>query len=96
MPARLLAYGQNRGVTFSEHQRFLRTTSDFDDLREFFGLGVNYGPALVNWHRIELFLLDHEGRIAETFARLQWDPEEVLRHTRALVASSESADSLTG
>ncbi|MEA2685586.1 MAG: hypothetical protein QOE93_781 [Actinomycetota bacterium] len=85
LPARLRAYGENRGVTFGEDYRFFRATSGFDGLQEFFELGVNYGPALVNRHRIELFVLDGDGRIAATFARLQWDPAEVLAEARVLV-----------
>ena len=87
LPARLRSYGENRGVRFTECDRFLRATSSLDALQEFFELGVNYGPALVNRHRIELFVLDEHGRIAHTFARLQWVPEEVLAQARALLAS---------
>jgi hypothetical protein len=39
----------------------------------------------VNRHRIELFLLDHEGRIAGTLTRLQWDVQPVLDRARGLV-----------
>jgi hypothetical protein len=39
---------------------------------------VNFGQALVNRHRIELFVLDRDGHIVSTFARLQWDVEAVL------------------
>lgn len=85
LPSRLLAYGRSRGVVFSPDDRFLRTTTGFDVLGGYFELGVNYGPALVNRHRIELFVLDRDGRIAATFARLQWDVPEVLDCARALV-----------
>lgn len=83
LPARLTAYGQNRGVVFSDSDRFLRTKTGFDTLQEYFELGVNFGPALVNRHRIELFILDREGRIAVTFTRLQWDVQDVLHHACA-------------
>ncbi|MGH3989316.1 MAG: hypothetical protein ACRDTZ_18705, partial [Pseudonocardiaceae bacterium] len=56
----------------------------FEVLGDYFELGVNFGPALVNRHRIELFVLDRDGRVAATFARLQWDVPEVLDHARAL------------
>jgi protein SCO1 len=85
LPSRLSAYGQNRGVVFGDSDRFLRTKTGFDTLQEYFELGVNFGPALVNRHRIELFILDHEGRIAVTFTRLQWDVQDVLHHACTLL-----------
>lgn len=84
LPPRLIAYGRNRGVVFGADDRFLRTTAGFEVLGDYFELGVNFGPALVNRHRIELFVLDRDGRVAATFARLQWDVPEVLDHARAL------------
>ena len=84
------AYGQNRGVVFGDSDRFLRTKTGFDVLREYFELGVNFGPALVNRHRIELFVLDRDGRIAVAFTRLQWDVEDVLRHACALAGEPET------
>jgi protein SCO1/2 len=91
LPARLSAYGRNRGVVFGDSDRFLRTKTGFDTLQEYFKLGVNFGPALVNRHRIELFILDHEGRVAVTFTRLQWNVQDVLRHACTLATSMTSA-----
>jgi protein SCO1/2 len=91
VPARLSAYGRNRGVVFGDSDRFLRTKTGFDTLQEYFKLGVNFGPALVNRHRIELFILDREGKVAVTFTRLQWDIQDVLRHACTLVTPMASA-----
>jgi protein SCO1/2 len=85
LPSRLRAYGRNRGVEFSDDDRFLRIRVGFDALREFFELGVNYGPTLVNRHRIELFVLDRRGRIRASFTRLQWDTCDVLGSVQQLV-----------
>jgi protein SCO1 len=90
LPSRLSAYGRNRGVVFGAEDRFLRTTAGLAVLGDYFELGVNFGPALVNRHRTELFVLDRDGRVAATFARLQWDVPEVLEHARAL------ADAVSG
>lgn len=90
LPSRLGAYGQNRGVVFGDSDRFLRTTTGFGVLQEYFGLEVGFGPALVNRHRIELFLLDREGRIAVAFTRLQWDVEDVLRHACTLASGPDA------
>jgi protein SCO1 len=84
LPARLKAYGNNRGVVFGEEHRFLRTPHGLKELQNYFGLGVNFNGSIVNQHRIELFILDDQGRIAETFARLQWDINEVLNCAKAL------------
>ena len=43
-----------------------------------FGLGVNYVGSLVNRHRIELYILDAQARIAASFERLRWDEREVV------------------
>jgi hypothetical protein len=72
-------------VVFGDSDRFLRTKTGFDTLQEYFKLGVNFGPALVNRHRIELFILDREGKVAVTFTRLQWDIQDVLRQACTLV-----------
>ena len=85
LPARLKAYGLNRGVSFSEDHRFLRALDERKKLQDYFGLGVNFNGSIVNQHRIELFILDHQGRIAKMFARLQWDLREVLDSAKILL-----------
>ena len=85
LPARLKAYGVNRGVAFSEEDRFFRSPDGLKELQDYFGLGVNFNGSIVNQHRIELFIVDNQGRIAETFARLQWDVREVLDSAKVLL-----------
>jgi protein SCO1 len=84
LPARLRAFGENRGVTFGKRDRFFRTRARFEDLAAYFGLEVNFGQALVNRHRIELFVLDQEADVAAEFTRLQWRVPEVLAAIRIL------------
>lgn len=86
-PPRLRAYGENRSVIFNADNRFLRAPTGFGALYNYFELGVSFGPAVVNRHRIELFILDRTGRIAARFARLQWDEDVVLQHATALLNS---------
>lgn len=88
LPRRLRAYGQNRGVLFSDKNRFLRTRSGFEKLQDYFSLGVNFIGSIVNRHRIELFILDDKGRVAASFTRLQWDIQEVLDQAKLLLRSS--------
>jgi cytochrome oxidase Cu insertion factor (SCO1/SenC/PrrC family) len=75
---RLRAYGENRGAVFGPGDRFLRAPGGLRPLDDYFQLGVNFGQALVNRHRIELFVLDSAAQVVATFARLQWDVDEVL------------------
>lgn len=82
---RLKAYGENRGVTFDERHRFLRTTGGFGAIGEYFQPNVNFGPALVNRHAIELFILDEGGRIAATLSRLRWDVGQALDRVQLLL-----------
>lgn len=82
---RLKAYGQNRGILFSERNKILRTTRGFESLRDYFQLGVNFVNSIVNKHRIELYILDNNGRIAFTFARFQWDVREVIDHAKLML-----------
>jgi cytochrome oxidase Cu insertion factor (SCO1/SenC/PrrC family) len=78
LPPRLLSYGANRGVEFDDHNRLFRTTKGFDTLASYFELGVNFGSATVNRHRVEAFVLDDAARVAASFTRLQWDVTDVL------------------
>lgn len=75
---RLRGYGQDRGLRLDSDHRMLRTVDGIDALRRHFRLGVNFIGSLVNRHRIELFILDSEGRIAATFERIRWDEAEVV------------------
>jgi protein SCO1 len=85
LPARLRAYGENRGVIFSPSARLFRTRGALAPVQDYFELGVSFGETLVNRHRIELFLLDQQGRVAGAFTRLQWDSEKVLAQAASLV-----------
>jgi len=89
LPPRLKAYGENRGVTFSDDNRMFRARTEFRGLQEHFQLGVNFTGSTVNRHRIELFVLDSRGEIAVTFTRLQWDIQEVLNQAKALLSHGQ-------
>jgi len=89
---RLKAYGQNRGVLFSEQNKILRTTRGFESLRDYFQLGVNFVNSIVNKHRIELYILDTDGKIAFTFARFQWDVQEVINYTKQVLNGDVNKD----
>jgi protein SCO1/2 len=85
LPARLRAYGANRGFRFGPDDRLLRTRDGFPALSEHFQLGVGFTGTTVNRHRIELFILDGRGEVAVTFERLQWQVEDVLARAGELL-----------
>ncbi|HEX6900456.1 MAG TPA: SCO family protein [Thermoanaerobaculia bacterium] len=90
LPERLLRYGQARGLRLDAGHRMLRATSGFEALRRHFQLGVGFIESLVNRHRIEVFVLDAEGRIAGSFERLHWDEARVVE--RAAEVLEEKTD----
>ena len=78
LPERLRRYGQDRGMLLNAQNRMLRTPEGLGVLRSHFQLGVNFIESLVNRHRIEVYVLDREGRVAATFERIHWDEQEVV------------------
>jgi protein SCO1/2 len=78
LPERIHGYGQNRGVRLDPGHRMLRVTEGFDALRSHFKLGVNFIESLVNRHRLEVFVLNADGRIAASFERVHWDEQLVV------------------
>ena len=70
--------------------RMLRPTSGVDTLRRHFKLGVNFIESLVNRHRVEVYILDAEGRIAASFERIHWDEQQVVK--RAVEVLNEKGD----
>jgi len=88
-PERLLRYGRNRGFRIdSEYHVLLRAPEGFDVLRRHFELGVSFFDSFVSRHRIEVFVLDGEGRVAFTFQRLNWSEEKAVDEALALLAAA--------
>jgi protein SCO1/2 len=85
LPERLRIYGKDRGVRLDPHHRMLRAADGNDALRGYFELGVNFIESLVNRHRIELYILDAQGRIAVYFERIHWDEQEVVGRATELL-----------
>jgi protein SCO1/2 len=75
---RLRGYGQARGMRLDGRHRMLRAIDGGKALCGHFKLGVNFIESLVNRHRIELYILDADGRIAGSFERIQWDEHQVV------------------
>jgi protein SCO1/2 len=79
LPERIRGYGQNRGVQLNARHRMLRARDDVDSLRKHFRLGVNFIESLVNRHRVEVYILDRQGKIASVFERIHWNEEQVVQ-----------------
>lgn len=85
---RIRKYGEHRGVEFSERHRMLRTRAGIEPLCRHFKLGVNFIESLVNRHRLEVYILDAEARLAAHFERVQWNEKEVVDRARELLSES--------
>ena len=68
--------------------KMMRVPGQFDGLIDAFDLGVNYIGNQVNDHRVELYLLDCDGKITHAFLRLQADPEHVITELTRLTSKS--------
>ncbi|GGY23315.1 SCO family protein [Paludibacterium paludis] len=85
LPDRLRGYAQARGMRLDDEHRVLRAVSGMADLAGFFHLGAGFIGSLVNRHRVEVFVLDAEGRIAASFTRVAWDEAVVAGQAAALL-----------
>ncbi len=94
-PHRLNQYGVNRRVKMDSHNRLLRAVDDVAALRHHFELGVSFYESIVNRHRIEVFVLDREARIATSFQRLSWQENAVADAAIALIGSKRQAPNLS-
>jgi cytochrome oxidase Cu insertion factor (SCO1/SenC/PrrC family) len=87
-PAVLRQYGESKGVRFGVDCKMMRVPTQFDGVVNAFDLGVNYIGNQVNDHRVELYLLDRDGKITHAFLRLQADTEHVITELTRLTSGS--------
>jgi protein SCO1/2 len=92
-PDRLRIYARDRGVRMDARHRMLRSIDGNVALCRHFELGVNFVASLVNRHRIELFILDAEARIAVCFERIHWDEREVVDRAIEVLNEQTCSDS---
>lgn len=67
----LKSYGRNRNYHFDESNRMFRVISGMQTLVEGLDIGVNYKGTEVNVHRIEVYIINPEGKIERSFLRFQ-------------------------
>jgi cytochrome oxidase Cu insertion factor (SCO1/SenC/PrrC family) len=82
-PGRLRAYGADRGMSYDDRTRLLRTTGPFEPFRHWLDLGVGYGSNTVNQHRLDVVILDRQARPRAHLSRLQWHEDDVLGELKA-------------
>ncbi len=82
-PGRLRAYGADRGMSYDDRTRLLRTTGAFEPFQHWLDLGVGYGSNTVNQHRLDVVILDRGGRPRAHLSRLQWHEDDVLGELKA-------------
>ena len=76
-PKRLKTYGDDRGFAFGQNNYLIRSLEKWDDIIEGFDLSVGYGPATVNRHQIDLFILDEQGKAIRRWPQRKWTAQEV-------------------
>jgi cytochrome oxidase Cu insertion factor (SCO1/SenC/PrrC family) len=82
-PTRLRAYGADRGMSYDDRTRLLRTTGVFEPFQHWLDLGVGYGSNTVNQHRLDVVILDRWARPRAHLSRLQWQEDDVLGELKA-------------
>ncbi|MEP9386491.1 SCO family protein [Mesorhizobium sp. KR9-304] len=86
---RLAAYGGERSLPFGENCNLLRTIGPFSALAAHLGLGVGYGPATVNVHRIE-WLVYGPGLSSVRMGRNRhWNTEDAVDELLSLTKKRE-------
>lgn len=74
----LKSYGENRKFNFDDHNKMFRVTSGMEEMIEQLNIGVNYKGNAVNVHRIEVYIINPEGKIECSFLRFQADSKLIL------------------
>jgi len=79
IPKRLIVYGKDRGMEFSPQIKLLRSLENWEMIVSSFDLSVGYGPATVNQHSLDLFVIDNKTlKIIGRWNRQTWQPPEIL------------------
>jgi protein SCO1/2 len=86
-PARLSRYVHDRGFKLDSNNLVLRVTQGGEEVRRYFSNGVNFVGTLVNWHRVELFVLDSRGEVVRNFERRAWTAEQVMHGLQEILAA---------
>lgn len=83
-PAVLKAYGNNRRYHFGALHKMFRVATGMDQLIEQLNIGVNYKGNNVNVHRIEVYIINPEGKIEKSFLRFQAKSDVIINELEQL------------
>lgn len=79
-PDKLEGYFNNRGFSFDEFNNAWRSSPEkIGNIQDFFSLGVAYAGSLVTQHQIELYILDKNGKLRQSYTNLQWTPADIVQ-----------------
>lgn len=85
----LKTYGNNRGFNFDEHNKMFRVSKGMEQLIEQLNIGVNYKGENVNVHRIEVYIINPEGKIEKSFLRFQAKENLIIDELKAILNPTE-------
>lgn len=85
----LKAYGKNRKFHFSEDNRMFRTLDGIQPLMNSLKLGVNFKGNVVNIHRVEVYIINPNGEIVQSFLRFQAKPELIAEEIERVINGKE-------
>jgi cytochrome oxidase Cu insertion factor (SCO1/SenC/PrrC family) len=86
LPQLLRAYGTDRGMSFDQRNRLLRTTGAFEPFQRWLDLGVGFGSSTVNQHRLDVVVLDRNTMPSARVSRLQWQEDDVFSALELAIA----------
>lgn len=76
---RLKEYTLNRGLIHNDNCKVLRTLEHRQNqIADFFNLQVNYRDTVVNHHSIELFIINSNGYVIQSFTQFEINSEDVV------------------
>lgn len=84
-PAVLKAYGNNRRYQFGTLYKMFRVVTGMDQLIEQLNIGVNYKGNNVNVHRIEVYIINPEGKIEKSFLRFQAKENLIIEELKNII-----------
>ena len=81
----LTSYGQDRGLEFNNDVWLLRNLEGWEETANAFDLSVGYGPATVNRHRIDLFIINADLTIHKRFTQRAWSAADVFQELSSII-----------
>lgn len=86
----LKTYGERRKYYFNEQHNMFRVVSGMETLIETLNIGVNYKGNEVNVHRIEVYIVNPEGKIEKSFLRFQAADQLIMGALDELLCTATS------